>query len=129
MEALAEFATPELRSRVDALLESVGKLRQIGVASRQHVEQGGKPSPEAAIFISPVPFNLTMQRLRGRLERYGKISFIRRRAHPVGVGADAVVQFAQAAHARSALEAILKEGLLGDNISAARLCDVKHGAG
>jgi len=128
LATLSEFATEDYRSRIDELLEPVGKLRQIGAASRQRVEGSGRSNPEAALYISPVPFNLTMQRLRERLERYGKIAYLRRRAHPIGVGADAIVQFAQAAHARAALAAIDSEHLLGGNISAMRLCDVP-GAG
>jgi len=127
MEAMAEYATEDMSRRIDELLESIGRLRAIGIATRQHLE-GGRAGPEAALFISPVPFNLTMQRLRARLERYGKIAYMRRRAHPIGVGADAVVQFTQPSHAAAALEAILQTRLLGDNISASRLCDVQGGA-
>mmetsp|Transcript_99999 Transcript_99999/g.258503 ORF Transcript_99999/g.258503 Transcript_99999/m.258503 type:complete len:234 (-) Transcript_99999:51-752(-) len=128
MEVMAEFATEDMSRRIDELLESIGRLRAIGIATRQHLE-ASRTGPEAGLFISPVPFNLTMQRLRARLERYGKIVYMRRRAHPVGVGADALVQFTQPSHAAAALEAILQTRLLGDNISASRLCDVQGGAG
>merc|ERR1719401_3411009 len=102
------------------MLEAVGRLRAIGMASRHRVEAGGR-NPEAALYISPVPFSLTLQRLRERLERHGKISHIRRRDHPVGVGADAIVQFAQPAHATSALQAISELKILGPNVTARRV--------
>jgi len=126
IEALAPLATEELLPRIHALLDSVGRQRAIGLATRHHLEQGGRPSPEAALWISPVPFNLTVQRVRERLERFGKIAHIRRRAHPVGVGADALVQFTQPAHATAALEAITVMRVLGDNIGVQRLSDVPN---
>ncbi|CAK0851068.1 unnamed protein product [Prorocentrum cordatum] len=119
----AEFATPALRERISALLDSVGKLRAIGMATRQHLEASGRETGDATIFISPVPFQLTMQRLRERLERFGQIANIRRRAHPVGVGADAVVHFTQAAHATNALEAIEKLKILGPSVTAKRISE------
>jgi len=128
MQAFADFVTDDSRSRTEHMVDSAAKLRDIGVASRQRVETAGRSNAEAALFISPVPFNLTMPRLRERLEKYGKISYIRRRAHPIGVGADAIVQFVQASHAKAALAAIVSDNLLGGNISAQRLCDVR-GAG
>jgi len=124
LEALARYATMDRQQRVDELLEAVSRLRAIGVASRQHVEAGGRPNPAAALWISPVPFHLTLQRIRDRLQHFGKISNIRRRAHPVGVGADAMVQFSQPAHAAAALQAIQELGVLGENVVAHRLCDV-----
>eukprot|EP00929_Paragymnodinium_shiwhaense_P098894 TRINITY_DN60417_c0_g1_i1.p1 TRINITY_DN60417_c0_g1~~TRINITY_DN60417_c0_g1_i1.p1 ORF type:complete len:497 (+),score=89.05 TRINITY_DN60417_c0_g1_i1:44-1534(+) len=123
MEGLAEFATSDFVEQVDKMLEEVGRLRQIGLASRQHVEETGKASPEAALWISPVPFSLTLPRLRERLERYGKIVNIKRRSHPIGVGADALVQFMQPAHASQALEAINQLGILGPNITVQRMSD------
>merc|ERR1719401_2552450 len=106
------------------MLEAVGRLRAIGMASRHRVEGGGR-NPEAALYISPVPFSLTLQRLRERLERHGKILNIKRRDHPVGVGADAIIQFAQPAHASHALEAISELKLLGPGVAARRLSDVR----
>jgi len=124
IEAIQECVPEDVLNKVTKLLDSVGRLRAIGMASRHRVEAGGRENPEAGLWISPVPFSLTLQRLRERLERYGKIAYIRRRAHAVGVGADAVVQFMQPAHAKSALEAITEMTILGDNITARRLSDV-----
>merc|ERR1712226_215962 len=125
MEALVLFATPELRKQVNKMLEAVGRLRAIGLATRRHLEDSGRASEDAALWLSPVPFSLTMQRLREHLERYGKIVNIKRRAHPVGVGADAYVQFTQPSHATAALEAITELQILGPNISVRRLTDTK----
>lgn len=125
VEAMAGYATPDMQARVQELLDSVGRQRAIGLASRRHLESGGRANPEAAVWISPVTFDLTLQRIRERLERYGKIAHIRRRAHPVGVGADALVQFTQPAHAEAALQAITEMRVLGGNITARRLSDVQ----
>lgn len=124
METLQPYATEEMRAKADEMLETVGRLRAIGLASRHKVE-GPRENPEAALWISPVPFSLTMQRLRERLERYGKISFIRRRAHAIGVGADALIQFTQPAHASAALEAIQQLKVLGESVAARRFSDIK----
>jgi len=124
METLAPLVTPDMRTRIEELLEGVGRLRAIGIATRRHLE-APRASSEAALWISPVPFSLTLQRIRERLERHGKIVNIRRRAHPIGVGADALVQFAQPAHAKAALEAISEHQVLGPSITARRLCDVR----
>lgn len=115
----------ETRKRITEMLEKIGRLRAIGMASRHRVEAATTENPKAAmIWISPVPFHLTMPRLRECLERYGKIVGIKRRAHPVGVGADAMVQFVQEAHATAALEAISQWKVLGPTITAQRFCDV-----
>ena len=37
---------------------------------------------------------------------FAEIAYIKRRSHAIGVGADALIQFAQPAHAACALEAI-----------------------
>lgn len=126
LEDLAELVTPEISQRIEEQLDLVGRLRQIGLGTRRHVQESqGKSNPEAGIFISPLPFNLTIQRVRETLERYGKINYLKRRAHPIGVGADAIVQFAQKAHADSALNAIVEMRVLGDNIAVARLSEMK----
>ncbi|CAE7707514.1 unnamed protein product [Symbiodinium pilosum] len=104
IETLAEFSTPASQQRIDELLDTVSRVRAIGLSSRSTVEAGGRESPEAQLIIRPVPYHLTMQRLRERMECYGKIAYIRRRSHAVGVGADALIQFVQPAHAKMALE-------------------------
>lgn len=125
MEALLPYLTPDIRARITEMLDEVGRKRAIGLASRHRVE-AARASPEAAIWISPVPFSLTMQRLRERLERIGKISNLKRRSHPIGVGADALVQFAQPAHATAALEAVNDMKILGPSVVAKRLSEVKR---
>mmetsp|Transcript_71727 Transcript_71727/g.214132 ORF Transcript_71727/g.214132 Transcript_71727/m.214132 type:complete len:398 (-) Transcript_71727:102-1295(-) len=125
VRAMEEYATPDVQARVHELLDAVGRQRAIGLASRHHLEARGRPNPEAAVWISPVPLWLTVPRLRDQLKRYGKIVHIRRRAHPVGVGADAYVQFTQPAHATAALQAIAELGVLGDNVTAKRFSDVQ----
>merc|ERR1711988_1381909 len=112
------------RERVTEMLDEVGRKRAIGLASRHRVE-AARSGPEAALWISPVPFSLTMQRLRERLERCGKIANLKRRAHPVGVGADALVQFTQSSHATAALEAVNETKILGPNVVARRLSEVQ----
>ncbi|CAK9014604.1 U4/U6.U5 tri-snRNP-associated protein 1 (SNU66 homolog) (hSnu66) (Squamous cell carcinoma antigen recognized by T-cells 1) (SART-1) (hSART-1) (U4/U6.U5 tri-snRNP-associated 110 kDa protein) (allergen Hom s 1) [Durusdinium trenchii] len=77
-----------------------------------------KESPEAQLVISPVPYHLTMQVLRQRMECFGKIAYIRRRSHAIGVGADALIQFAQPAHAACALEAVNDMKVLGPTVIA-----------
>jgi len=126
IETLAEFATPEMQTRTDEILDLVGRLRAIGLSSRKTVEVQGRESPEAAIWISPVPFSLTLQRLRENMERYGKIAHIRRKSHPIGVGADALIQFMQPAHATQALEAVNEMKVLGGSVVAKRLSAVKE---
>merc|ERR1712216_757455 len=123
-EVMAEFATTEMRERTEELLDAVGKLRAIGVSSRRHHEGDGRPTPAAAIWISPVPMSLTMQKIREILERYGKISYVRRRAHAVGVGADALVQFTQPAHATCALKAVTDMMVLGQGVKATRVSEL-----
>lgn len=139
LEAMKEFATPEARESINGLLDLVSRMRAVGVATRQHLEgtcAGGskgkgrdavnsRPNPQAGLWISPLPFNLTIQRLQERLERFGKIANIRRKAHPIGVGADAVVHFAQPAHAAAALHAIMELKVLGGSIRAQLLCDAQ----
>jgi len=126
IETMAEFATEEMHTRIDGLLDMVARMRAIGLSSRKTVEVQGRESPEAAVWISPVPYSLTMQRLRENMERYGKISYIKRRAHPVGVGADALIQFMQPAHATQALEAINSLKVLGHSVNARRVSEIKE---
>eukprot|EP00927_Polykrikos_kofoidii_P015883 TRINITY_DN17116_c0_g1_i1.p1 TRINITY_DN17116_c0_g1~~TRINITY_DN17116_c0_g1_i1.p1 ORF type:complete len:539 (+),score=69.17 TRINITY_DN17116_c0_g1_i1:123-1619(+) len=128
LEALTAYTTPATRAHVNEMLEKIGRLRAIGLATRQHLDGGGRDSPDAALWISPVPFSLTMQKLREILERHGKIASIKRRAHPIGVGADALVQFTQKTHATQALDAITKYQVLGPNIAAGRMSDAQPGA-
>jgi len=120
--ALVPYLTEDTRSRVVEMLDRVGKIRSIGLSNRKHLETA-RPTKEAALWISPVPFSLTMPRLQDRLERYGKIVNIKRRAHPIGVGADALVQFAQPAHAEAALKAIVEQKALGEHIVAKMLAE------
>ena len=40
---------------------------------------------------------------------FAEIAYIKRRSHAIGVGADALIQFAQSAHAAFALEAMNQE--------------------
>merc|ERR1712232_545796 len=124
LEELAPELSDEVRARTDQLLETVGRLRMVGIATRQHLEESGRTSPEAALWISPVPMSLTMPRIQAQLERYGKIHSVRRRAHPVGVGADALVQFTQPAHATAALNAIIDFQVLGTGVEAKRYCEL-----
>eukprot|EP00928_Gymnodinium_smaydae_P041308 TRINITY_DN27970_c0_g2_i2.p1 TRINITY_DN27970_c0_g2~~TRINITY_DN27970_c0_g2_i2.p1 ORF type:complete len:317 (+),score=58.56 TRINITY_DN27970_c0_g2_i2:108-1058(+) len=124
LDKLAACATAERRAQVDAMLDTVSRLRAIGLATRKHLEVRSQATSECALIISPVPFHLTLQRLREELERYGKIAHIKRRAHPVGVGADAFVQFVQAAHAAYAEKAIAEMQILGPNISVRRTTGV-----
>jgi hypothetical protein len=124
METLAPYLTDDFRERITEMLDEVGRKRAIGLASRHRVE-AARSSPEAALWISPVPFSLTMQRLRERLERYGKITKLQRRAHPIGVGADALVQFVQTAHATAALEAVNDMKLLGASVVAKRCSEMQ----
>ncbi|CAK9094786.1 unnamed protein product [Durusdinium trenchii] len=116
IETLAEFSTPENHQRIDELLDKVGRVRAIGLSSRSTVQ--AKESPEAQLVISPVPYHLTMQVLRQRMECFGKIAYIRRRSHAIGVGADALIQFAQPAHAACALEAVNDMKVLGPTVIA-----------
>ncbi|CAE7514041.1 RPL37A [Symbiodinium natans] len=116
IETLAEYSTPENHERIDELLDTVSRVRAIGLSSRTTVEV--RESPEAQLVIRPVPYHLTMPRLRERMECYGKIAYIRRRSHPVGVGADALIQFVQPAHARMALEAVNEMKVLGGTVVA-----------
>lgn len=125
MEFCAPFLTDSARDRIAEILDRVGRLRQIGMATRHHVEAAGSKSAEAVLMISPVPFQLTLPKLRERLERYGRISNIRRRSHAIGVGADAVVHFSQPAHAQRALEAIRDLKILGDGVAVRRIGEEK----
>jgi len=125
MEFCAPFLTDGNRERIAEILDRVGRLRQIGMASRHRVEAAGSKSAEAVLMISPVPFQLTLPKLRERLERYGRISNIRRRSHAIGVGADAVVHFVQPAHAQRALEAIRDLKILGDGVSVRHVGEEK----
>ncbi|CAJ1351402.1 unnamed protein product [Effrenium voratum] len=118
IETLAEFSTPENHQRIDELLDRVGRVRAIGLSSRHTVEAGGRESPEAQLIISPVPYQLTMQVLRERMECFGKIAYLRRRSHAIGVGADALIQFVQPAHAKMALEAVNDMKVLGGTVIA-----------
>jgi len=118
IETLAEFSTPENHQKIDELLDTVGRVRAIGLSSRSTVEAGGRESPEAQLIIRPVPYHLTMQRLRERMEQFGKIAYIRRRSHAIGVGADALIQFVQPAHAKMALEAVNEMKVLGGTVIA-----------
>lgn len=129
LAAIAPELSAEERQRVDKLLDIIGRLRAIGMATRNHLEGGGRPpSPEAALWLSPVPLSLTLQRIRERLERFGKIAYVRRRAHAVGVGADAVVQFTQVAHATAALQAITEMQILGSSLTVRRLSELQGAA-
>eukprot|EP00434_Breviolum_minutum_P029709 symbB.v1.2.026264.t2/scaffold2611.1/size89775/8 len=116
IETLAEFSTPENHQRIDELLDKVGRVRAIGLSSRNTVQT--RESPEAQLVISPVPYQLTMQVLRERMECFGKIAYIKRRSHAIGVGADALIQFAQPAHAACALEAVNDMKVLGPQVIA-----------
>jgi len=116
IETLAEFSTPENHQRIDELLDKVGRVRAIGLSSRSTVQT--RESPEAQLVISPVPYQLTMQVLRERMECFGKIAYIKRRSHAIGVGADALIQFAQPAHAAYALEAVNDMKVLGPTVIA-----------
>ncbi|CAE8651158.1 unnamed protein product, partial [Polarella glacialis] len=124
IEFLAEFVTADMLERINGMLDLVGRMRAIGLSSRKNVEAGGRDNPEAALWVSPVPFSLTMPRLKEIMERHGKIANIRRRAHPVGVGADAHIQFMQSIHATAALEAINTLKVLGSSVSAKRFSDL-----
>jgi len=124
MEFMAPYLTDDLRERITEMLDLVGRKRAVGLASRHRVE-AERSSPEAALWISPVPFSLTMQRLRESLERIGKIANLKRRSHPIGVGADALVQFTQRSHCTAALEAINDNKILGASVVARRLSDVQ----
>lgn len=126
MEFCAAFLTDSARERIAEILDRVGRLRQIGMASRHRVEAAGSKSAEAVLMISPVPFQLTLPKLRERLERYGRISNIRRRSHAIGVGADAVVHFTQPAHAQRALEAIRDLKILGDGVVVRHIGEEKR---
>lgn len=125
MEALTPYLTDDVRPRIEEMLDEVGRKRAIGLASRHHVEAAARSSPDAALYISPVPFSLTMQRIRERLERCGRITKLQRRSHPVGVGADALIQFAQPAHATAALEAINSQKILGPSVAAKRCSEMQ----
>merc|ERR1711865_518629 len=105
MAALVPFATPEARDRTSILLEAVGRLRQIGVSSRHH-KDSARQKDEASIMITPLPLWLSTELLTQHLQKYGKVAFVRRKSHPIGVGADALVKFTHVAHARAAMEAI-----------------------
>eukprot|EP00439_Symbiodinium_sp_Y106_P041294 s5098_g5.t1 len=118
IQTLAEFSTPANHQRIDELLDTVSRVRAIGLSSRTTVEAGGRESPEAQLIIRPVPYHLTMPRLRQHMECYGKIAYIRRRSHAVGVGADALIQFVQPAHAKMALEAVNDMKVLGETVVA-----------
>lgn len=118
IQTLAEFSTPSNHQRIDELLDTVSRVRAIGLSSRTTVEAGGRESPEAQLIIRPVPYHLTMPRLRQHMECYGKIAYIRRRSHAVGVGADALIQFVQPAHAKMALEAVNDMKVLGETVVA-----------
>lgn len=120
MAALAPFATPEARDRTDKLLEAVGRLREIGVSSRHH-KDGARRKDEASIMITPLPLWLSTEVLTQHLQRYGKVTYVRRKSHPIGVGADAVVKFTHVAHARVAMEAVNELKIFGDNIAARSL--------
>ena len=52
------------------LLDKVGRVRAIGLSSRSTVQT--RENPEAQLVISPVPYQLTMQVLRERMENFGK---------------------------------------------------------